>query len=146
LIETWWILYIYYLYSLFMVILYRLIFDVFSWPATCVIGSPKVYPNYGDIPGAWAPGVINHEQFLEVIFWYLGKMFGNKLFVNWWVLNCMSKLIWNLFKIQVCLFLFLSSQILMTVTGHSRSTLKIPLLMMLFMFSFVSWKLRRVYI
>ena len=38
----------------------------FSWPASCVIGSPRVYPKYGDIPGAWAPGGIDQRQFLEV--------------------------------------------------------------------------------
>ena len=31
-----------------------------------VVGQPKVYPNYGDIHGAWAPGDINGNQFLEV--------------------------------------------------------------------------------
>lgn len=39
---------------------------IFSWPATCVIGLPKVYPRHGDIPGAWAPEVKDDKQFLEV--------------------------------------------------------------------------------
>jgi hypothetical protein len=44
-----------------------LVVYIFSWSATCVIGSPKVYPKYGDKPGVWAPAVKDNKQFLEVI-------------------------------------------------------------------------------
>ncbi|XP_060602914.1 uncharacterized protein LOC132755993 isoform X1 [Ruditapes philippinarum] len=43
-------------------------YDTNSWPATCVIGPPRVYPKYGDIPGAWASSTIDERQFLEVEF------------------------------------------------------------------------------
>ena len=42
-----------------------------SWCATMIIGPPKVYPDYGDKPGAWAQGVINDSQFIEVKFYCL---------------------------------------------------------------------------
>jgi hypothetical protein len=31
-----------------------------------IIGAPQVYPDYGDKPGAWAQGVINESQYIEV--------------------------------------------------------------------------------
>lgn len=49
--------------TLYMVIFFLL----FSWPASCVLGPPRVYPKYGDIPGAWASGTIDANQFLEVV-------------------------------------------------------------------------------
>ncbi|XP_060068603.1 speckle-type POZ protein-like [Ylistrum balloti] len=43
-------------------------YDPVNWAANCVIGTPKVYPRYGDIHGAWAQGVCDSQQFLEVGF------------------------------------------------------------------------------
>ena len=37
-----------------------------SWSANQVVGPPKVYPQYGDIHGAWAPKTIDSHQYLEV--------------------------------------------------------------------------------
>ena len=45
----------------------RLFFLSFSWSANCVIGTPKVYPKYGDINGAWAHRDSNtRQEFIEV--------------------------------------------------------------------------------
>jgi len=41
--------------------------SIFSWPASRVEGQPVVYPSYGDIPGAWAPKVLDANQFIEVL-------------------------------------------------------------------------------
>lgn len=41
--------------------------SIFSWPASCVEGQSTVYPNYGDIPGAWAQAVLDENQFIEVL-------------------------------------------------------------------------------
>ncbi|XP_033747615.1 speckle-type POZ protein-like isoform X2 [Pecten maximus] len=43
-------------------------YDGVNWSANCVIGPPRVYPRYGDIRGAWAQGVCDSNQFLEVGF------------------------------------------------------------------------------
>ncbi|WAQ96631.1 SPOPL-like protein [Mya arenaria] len=40
-------------------------YDSDSWNADQVIGSPRVYPQYGDIVGTWAPGDRNNSEFLE---------------------------------------------------------------------------------
>lgn len=50
------------------VINYSSQYDPESWPASCVIGQPKVYPKYGDIAGAWAQKHIDANQYLEVEF------------------------------------------------------------------------------
>ncbi|XP_076075167.1 uncharacterized protein LOC143046075 isoform X1 [Mytilus galloprovincialis] len=39
-----------------------------NWAADSVIGKPRVYPKYGDIPGAWAQGKKDSKQFIEVEF------------------------------------------------------------------------------
>ena len=36
------------------------------WSAAKALGSPTVYPNYGDIQGAWASGNITNHEFIEV--------------------------------------------------------------------------------
>jgi len=41
--------------------------SIFSWSASRVEGQPVVYPSYGDIPGAWAPKVLDANQFIEVL-------------------------------------------------------------------------------
>ncbi|XP_052820202.1 uncharacterized protein LOC128246029 [Mya arenaria] len=41
-------------------------YDSDSWNADQVIGSPRVYPQYGDIVGTWAPGDRNNSEFLEL--------------------------------------------------------------------------------
>ncbi|XP_052071152.1 uncharacterized protein LOC127709590 [Mytilus californianus] len=38
------------------------------WAADSIIGKPRVYPKYGDIPGAWAQGQKDSKQFIEVEF------------------------------------------------------------------------------
>jgi len=38
----------------------------FSWNADQVLGPAKVYPQYGDIRGAWSPGDKNDSEFIEV--------------------------------------------------------------------------------
>lgn len=40
--------------------------SLYRWCANQVIGSPKVYPAYGDKPGAWAMKNKDENQFLEV--------------------------------------------------------------------------------
>ena len=37
-----------------------------SWKADMIIGPPKVYPRYGDIPGTWAQGRTDSSQFIEL--------------------------------------------------------------------------------
>jgi len=39
-----------------------------TWAATNVIGSPKVYPDYGDRQGAWAQGDKSANEFIELVF------------------------------------------------------------------------------
>ncbi|XP_053390591.1 uncharacterized protein LOC123562101 [Mercenaria mercenaria] len=41
-------------------------YDNDGWSANSVVGSPKVYPNYGDSQGTWAQGDIDDKQFIEV--------------------------------------------------------------------------------
>lgn len=36
------------------------------WSANCIIGSPRVYPQYGDIHGVWAQSQLDENQFIEV--------------------------------------------------------------------------------
>lgn len=38
----------------------------FSWSANAVIGPPRVYPQHGDLHGAWASSNIDAKQFIEV--------------------------------------------------------------------------------
>lgn len=38
----------------------------FSWSANTVIGPPRVYPQHGDLHGAWASSNIDAKQFIEV--------------------------------------------------------------------------------
>ncbi|CAH1795268.1 unnamed protein product [Owenia fusiformis] len=37
-----------------------------SWSANSVLGPPRVYPQYGDIGGAWASDEIDAAQFIEI--------------------------------------------------------------------------------
>ncbi|XP_048763163.1 TD and POZ domain-containing protein 3-like [Ostrea edulis] len=46
-----------------------------SWSANTVIGPPRVYPQYGDLHGAWASSDINANQFIEV-------KYNDKVYVN----------------------------------------------------------------
>ncbi|KAK3772997.1 hypothetical protein RRG08_036330 [Elysia crispata] len=39
-----------------------------SWSANQALGPPKVYPQHGDIHGAWAMGTIDQHQYLELEF------------------------------------------------------------------------------
>lgn len=39
-----------------------------SWSANAVIGPPRVYPQHGDLHGAWASSNIDAKQFIEVLF------------------------------------------------------------------------------
>ncbi|KAK3091302.1 hypothetical protein FSP39_018785 [Pinctada imbricata] len=39
-----------------------------SWAANCVIGNPRVYPQYGDLHGAWASKDIDANQFVELCY------------------------------------------------------------------------------
>ncbi|CAL1542132.1 unnamed protein product [Lymnaea stagnalis] len=39
-----------------------------GWSADQVVGSPKVYPEHGDLNGAWASGSIDKHQFIELEF------------------------------------------------------------------------------
>lgn len=41
-------------------------FFKFSWAANTVIGPPRVYPQHGDLHGAWASSNIDAKQFIEV--------------------------------------------------------------------------------
>jgi len=41
-------------------------FQINRYLLTKVVGPPKVYPNYGDLSGAWAPGRFHNMEFLEV--------------------------------------------------------------------------------
>lgn len=45
---------------------YQYLYALFSWGANQVIGEPKVYPNYGDLNGAWASQRYNGTEFIEV--------------------------------------------------------------------------------
>lgn len=38
----------------------------FSWSADQILGPPKVYPEYGDLHGAWASEECNLREFIEV--------------------------------------------------------------------------------
>ena len=38
----------------------------FSWSADQILGPPKVYPEYGDLHGAWASEECNLQEFIEV--------------------------------------------------------------------------------
>ena len=44
---------------------YLFFFDS-SWSANTVIGPPRVYPQHGDLHGAWASSAIDDRQFIEV--------------------------------------------------------------------------------
>ncbi|CAC5409331.1 unnamed protein product [Mytilus coruscus] len=50
------------------VISYSSQYDSGNWAADSIIGKPRVYPKYGDIPGAWAQGQKDSKQFIEVEF------------------------------------------------------------------------------
>ncbi len=40
-----------------------------TWSAQCIIGTPKVYPNYGDLQNAWAQASDFHSNhFIELEF------------------------------------------------------------------------------
>ncbi|XP_067664338.1 TD and POZ domain-containing protein 3-like [Haliotis asinina] len=41
-------------------------YDSDGWPASVVVGQPRVYPRYGDIQGAWAPRTCDSKQFIEL--------------------------------------------------------------------------------
>lgn len=43
-------------------------YNTSGWSANSVIGTPKVYPRYGDIQGAWASAVKNADQFIQLKF------------------------------------------------------------------------------
>ncbi|KAL5017801.1 hypothetical protein ScPMuIL_003523 [Solemya velum] len=43
-------------------------YDSNGWSASKVVGPPVVFPQYGDIQGAWAPGSIDNAQYLELEF------------------------------------------------------------------------------
>lgn len=44
-------------------------FDANRWAATQALGKPDVWPRYGDLPGAWAPGsAMNLADQLEIVF------------------------------------------------------------------------------
>ncbi|KAL5015078.1 hypothetical protein ScPMuIL_009348 [Solemya velum] len=40
-------------------------YDSNGWSASKVVGPLAVFPQYGDIRGAWAPGSIDNAQYLE---------------------------------------------------------------------------------
>ncbi|XP_046583874.1 uncharacterized protein LOC124291016 [Haliotis rubra] len=41
-------------------------YDSNGWPASVVVGQPRVYPRYGDIQGAWAQAICDNKQFIEL--------------------------------------------------------------------------------
>lgn len=43
-----------------------IIFLFISWPASSIVGKPRVYPKYGDKPGTWAQKTKDANQFIEV--------------------------------------------------------------------------------
>lgn len=43
-----------------------LLFFVCRWSANMALGEPRVWPQHGDIHGAWASGAIDSNQFIEV--------------------------------------------------------------------------------
>eukprot|EP01137_Pigoraptor_chileana_P033553 Opistho-2@24605 len=37
-----------------------------TWAANMIVGQPRVYPNYGDLHGAWAPGSTSGHEFIHI--------------------------------------------------------------------------------
>ncbi|XP_061181819.1 uncharacterized protein LOC133190296 [Saccostrea echinata] len=50
-------------------------YNTSGWSANMVVGEPRVYPTYGDVPGAWATQTKDAHQFIEV-------KFEEKLYLN----------------------------------------------------------------
>ena len=46
---------------------YVIFLNNFSWSAEQILGAPQVYPQYGDIAGAWAQKSLSNAEYIEVI-------------------------------------------------------------------------------